>query len=65
MRDSGTYQLIDQEKAQMQQWRAEVEKEKAIHERSLEIAKKMKADGQDDKIIRKYTGLSQKDINAL
>ena len=65
LRDSGTYQLIDQEKAQMQQWRAEVEKEKAIHERSLEIAKKMKADGQDDKIIRKYTGLSQKDINAL
>ena len=65
LRDSGTYQLIDQEKAQMQQWRAEVEKEKAIHERSLEIAKKMKADGQDNKTIRKYTGLSQKDINQL
>ena len=65
LRDSGTYQLIDQEKAQMQQWRAEVEKEKAIHERSLEIAKKMKAKGYDMDVIQELTGLTKQAIKKL
>src|SRR5690606_21008762 len=65
LKNTGKYELLDSEKAAMRKWKEEQEKEKAIEKNSLEIAKKMKDDGVDVDIIKKYTGLRKSDINKL
>lgn len=62
---TGKYEVIDKEKAQLQQWKLDLEKERAEKKRTLEIAKKMKVDGLDDDTIKKYTGLNKWDIKKL
>ncbi|MEP2510514.1 MAG: hypothetical protein ABJH72_14220 [Reichenbachiella sp.] len=62
---SGLYQIVDREKAELQQWKLDLERKKAVQESHLEIAKKMKADGIDIDTIKKYTGLKKWDIKGL
>ncbi len=65
LKNTGKYELLDSEKVAMRKWKEEQEREKAIEKNSLEIAKKMKDDGVDVDIIKKYTGLRKSDINKL
>ncbi|MEO9850310.1 MAG: JAB domain-containing protein [Reichenbachiella sp.] len=65
LRKSGLYQIVDREKAELQQWKLDLERKKAVQESHLEIAKKMKADGIDIDTIKKYTGLKKWDIKGL
>ena len=65
LKNTGKYELLDSEKVAMRKWKEEQEREKAIEKNSLEIAKKMKDDGVDIEIIKKYTGLRKSDINKL
>jgi len=55
---SGNYEILNQDEAKYKQWKIETEK-------ALDIAKKMKKDGIDIDIIKKYTGLKKWDINTL
>jgi DNA repair protein RadC len=56
--NSGNYEIISKEEAEYKQWKIKTEN-------SLGIAKKMKNDGLDIDIIKKYTGLKKWDINKL
>lgn len=63
--NNGLYQLVEKEKESLRLWKIEVEKEKASNERALTIAKEMKGDGVDEKVIKKYTGLGLREIRKL
>lgn len=65
LKKTGRYEILDAEKASMRQWKEEMEREKAIKNNNLEIAKKMKEDGIDIDTIKKYTGLKKWDIKKL
>lgn len=65
LKKTGRYEILDAEKASMRQWKEEMEREKAIKNNNLEIAKKMKEDGIDNDTIKKYTGLTKWDIKKL
>lgn len=65
LKKSGNYELLDREKQAMQKWKEDIEREKAIKENNLDIAKKMKEDGVDIDTIKKYTGLNKWDIKGL
>jgi len=65
LKRSGNYELLDGEKAAMRNLKEKMEREKAIKENNLEIAKRMKEDVVDIDIIKKYTGLTKWDIKGL
>lgn len=65
LKRSGKYVLIDREKAELTEWKLQVEREQAVNEFAKEMAKKMKDDGQDIDTIKKYTGLRKWDIKKL
>jgi DNA repair protein RadC len=62
---TGKYEVIDKEKAQLQQWKLDLEKERAEKKRTLEIAKKMKGKGYEIDEIKEMTGLNKSDIKKL
>ncbi|MFK8102885.1 MAG: JAB domain-containing protein [Saprospiraceae bacterium] len=62
---SGLYEIIDREKAELKKLTTEVARDKAKDESKLEIAKKLKAEGMDEKFIKKVTGLYLRQIRAL
>lgn len=65
LNDTGKYEILDDEKASMRKWKQEVEKEEAIKNNNLEIAKKMKDKGYDIDTIKELTGLRKWDIKKL
>lgn len=65
VRNSGFYELLDNEKVRLQEFKAEMELKKAQKSKSLDIAKKMKEDGMDIDTIKKYTGLNKWEIKKL
>lgn len=65
LKKSGLFEIMGPEKKELEQWKIDTEKKRAKKENSLEIAKKMKADGIDPETIKKYTGLSLKVIGGL
>lgn len=65
LKQSGRYELVEKEKDELKQWKIEMAKERAAKDRSVEIAKKMKAKGYDDDTIKQLTGLSKGDIKKL
>lgn len=65
LRKSGLFEIVEREKAELQQWKIDIEKDKARHENSLAIAKKLKESGMDDKTIKKMTGLYMHEIREL
>ncbi len=65
LRYSGKYEILDAEKAFMRKWKEEEEKEKAIKENNLVIARKMREKGYDINTVQELTGLYKKDIKKL
>ena len=65
LKKTGRYEILDAEKASMRQWKEEMEREKAVKNNNLEIAKKMKEKGYDIDTIKELTGLKKWDIKKL
>lgn len=65
LKRSGNYELLDGEKAAMRNLKEKMEREKAIKENNLEIAKRMKDKGYDIDTIKELTGLKKWDIKGL
>lgn len=65
LRNSGAWQLIDSTKAELNEMKAEIEKEEAVKKERLAIAKKMRKDGYTVETIKKLTGLGLADIRRL
>ena len=65
LRKSGLYELVEREKAEMKAVREKALKEAAEFKKAEEIAKKMKAKGYDEDLIKELTGLSKSDIKEL
>lgn len=65
LKKSGLYEVVEREKVEIKEWQLKMEKDKAKHENSLEIAKKLKESGMDEKTIKKMTGLYLRDIREL
>ncbi|UGU16126.1 DNA repair protein [Sinomicrobium kalidii] len=65
LKKTGKYEILDKEKAETRKWQAEFEKEQAVKDSNLMIAKKMKDKGYDIDTIKELTGLTKWDIKKL
>lgn len=65
LQKSGLFEIMGPEKQELEQFKIDTEKKRAKKENSLEIAKKLKAQGVDTEIIKKATGLSLKEIGGI
>ena len=65
LRKSGLFEIVERDKVELKQWKIDVERNRAKHENSLEIAKRLKAEGMDEKLIKKMTGLYMHEIRKL
>ena len=65
LQKSGLFEIMGPERQELEQFKIDTEKKRAKKENSLEIAKKLKAQGVDAEIIKKATGLSLKEIGKL
>lgn len=65
LKKSGRYEILDAEKAALRRMEEAIEKERAIKENNLVIAKKLKEEGMDIDTIKKVTGLKKWDIKKL
>lgn len=63
--ESGKYEIIDSKKAEMMKWHEELAQEAAIRDNNKVIAKKMKNERMDEKLIKKMTGLRLREIREL
>jgi DNA repair protein RadC len=58
-------ELVDKEKEEIKALKVEVETEKVKKEEAMEIAKQLKRNGVDEKIIAESTGLSFEEVQNL
>lgn len=65
LKKSGMFEIVDRDKAELKQWKIDMEKDKAERKKALEIAKKLKDEGMDEKTIKKMTGLYMHEIRKL
>lgn len=65
LKKSGLYEVVEREKVEIQEWKLKMEKDRGKEEKALAIAKKMKNEGFDEKIIKKLTGLRLGEIREL
>jgi DNA repair protein RadC len=65
LRNSGVWELVDRTKAELNDMKTEIAEEKAKREQSIHIAKKMKAEGLTEAMIKKLTGLRLAEIRKL
>lgn len=65
LKNSDTWRIIEKDQLAMQQLKKQMDEKRFKQERSLEIAKKMKADGMDAEKIKKLTGLRLGEIKKL
>lgn len=65
LRKSGLFEIMGPEKKELEQWKIDTEKKRAIKQNKLEIAKKMKAKGYDDDTIKELTGLTSAVVRKL
>ena len=65
LRKSGFYEVTGPEKKELEAFKLETERKRAEKEKAKDIAKKMKEDGIDLDTIKKYTGLSKKEIGGI
>lgn len=62
---SGLFEVVERDKIEIQEWKLKMEKDKSEQKKALEIAKKLKDSGMDEKIIKKMTGLRLFEIREL
>jgi len=65
LQKSGLFEIMGPERQELEQFKIDTEKKRAEKEKAISIAKKMKADGLNDDTIKKYTGLSLKEIGGI
>ena len=65
LRQSGLFEIVERDKVEIQQWKLDLERERAERAKATDIAQKMKKDGLDIETIKKYTGLTKWDIRDL
>lgn len=65
LRKSGLFEIVNREKAKMQEWKIEHEKKRNEREGKKAVAKKLKESGMDEKEIKKMTGLRLGEIREL
>lgn len=62
---SGLFEIVERDKIEIQEWKLRLEKDKSERKKALEIAKKLKESGMDEKAIKKMTGLRLFEIREL
>lgn len=65
LKKSGMFEIVEREKAALKQWKIDIEIDKARKNELLGVAKKLKAEGMDNKFIKKTTGLYMWEIKKL
>ncbi len=65
LQGSGLFEIVEREKEEIKAWKLRLERERAVKASKIEIASKMKDDGVDIDIIKKYTGLTKPEIKKL
>ncbi|MEM9001053.1 MAG: JAB domain-containing protein [Bacteroidota bacterium] len=65
LKKSGLFQIMGPEKKELEEWKIDTEKKRAIKQNKLEIAKSLKTSGMSDTDIKKHTGLSSSAIKKL
>jgi len=67
LKKSGTFEIVDRDKAELKQWKIYMEKDKTERNKVLEIAEKVKDESMDmdQKTIKKMTGLYMHEIRKL
>ena len=65
LKKSDTWRIIEKEELELREFKLKLEIERAEHRNSLEIARKLKAAGMDEAIIKKGTGLTLTEIRKL
>ena len=65
LRNTGLYEVMDEERRQLEEWKQQEEKARAVKENKLDIAKKMVEKGYDADVIKELTGLTKWDIRKL
>ena len=66
LKNNGAYRIVERERADLEKWRLEQEKDKAAKENSKEIARKMLAlNNMSAEEIRKLTGLTIREMNKI
>ncbi|WP_437395416.1 JAB domain-containing protein [Flagellimonas lutimaris] len=65
LQKSGLFEIMGPEKQELEQFKIDTEKKRAEKEKALDIAKKLKAQGVNNEIIKKATGLSLKEIGGI
>ena len=65
LKNNGRYELIDLDKAELQEYKMEMEKERVLKENNIKIGKSLKASGMSEDEIKKHTGLRLWDIRKL
>lgn len=65
LKKSGLFEVVEREKTELKEWQLQMEKERGEHEKAKVIAKKMKKEGYDEKVIKKLTGLRLSEIREL
>ncbi|MGN7514400.1 MAG: JAB domain-containing protein [Allomuricauda sp.] len=62
---NGLFEIMGPERQELEQFKLETEKKRAVKEERIKFAKKLKAKGFDDATIKELTGLSKKEIGDL
>lgn len=65
LKKSGMFEIMGPEKKELEQWKIDTEKKRAVKQNKLEIAKSLKVSGMSDADIKKHTGLSSAAIKKL
>lgn len=65
LQKSGLFEIMGPEKQELEQFKIETEKKRAIKEDRLKVAKSLKESGMSDEDIKKHTGLSLKVIGGI
>jgi len=65
LQKSGLFEIVEREKVELKQWKLDTERREGEKSKALKIAKKMKDEGMDKKLIKKMTGLYMHEINKL
>lgn len=65
VKNSGMYEVVDWKKVDNMEWKLDIERKQGEKAKAIKIAKKMKSEGMDEKVIKKMTGLYIEEVRKL
>lgn len=65
LKKSGLFEIVDREKNEIKELKLRIEKERAVKESKIEIAKSLRESGMSEADIKKHTGLNLHTIRSL